>query len=109
MSSLVGATSDPDGDGVGDLLEYAVGTVPTQLDEAAGFTSWADESGRLNYQYRRARADLSYTVETSTSLLSAEWSSIGVDQGSGALGSVITASVPIEAPSVFLRLSVKIK
>ena len=107
-SNLVEANSDPDGDGAGNLLEYALGTTPTQREHGSSFTLWV-ESGRLNYQYQRARADVDYTVETSTSLLPAEWSSNGVDQGAGALGTVTTASVPIETLSVFLRLNVKIK
>jgi hypothetical protein len=105
---LVGATADPDGDGVTNLMEYAFGTDPTESETEPSSGFWL-EAGRLNYQYRQARADIDYIVETSASLLSPEWTSDAVDQGDRETEGVVTASVPADNSSTFLRLKVTIK
>lgn len=97
-----GADTDSDGDGLGLLAEYAVGLSPSAPD-AAGAIAVAKTGDRLAITYQQARADVSYTVETSSDL--SAWSTVGVDQGSP--GPLVTASVGLtDSERVFIRLRV---
>gem|GEM_PF-5265641 len=72
-----GPAADPDGDGLNNLLEYALGLSPTQpdADDLAPLTTAASE---LVYTYQRPvdRADIVYAVEVSADL--EEWTEEGV-------------------------------
>jgi len=73
---------DRDQDGVALLLEYALGMNPALADRDG--TPGSDYFGDiLALAYVRLRDDVIYSVETSTDLR--DWSTVGVDQGSGIL------------------------
>lgn len=99
-----GANDDPDGDGISNLLEYALA-----LDPAVASTTGLPEativSNRLTFVYERARNDVTYTVETSTDLVN--WTITGVDQGTPDVDGVTIASVAMDVPNRFLRLKVE--
>jgi hypothetical protein len=65
-------TADPDADGIKNLLEYALGGIPTQpstgILPAIG-TATAGPQKFLTLSFTRARADVTYTVEASSDLL----------------------------------------
>lgn len=101
-----GATDDPDQDNLGNLLEYALGMNPMASD-AAGAVVVEQVGGSLRLSYARIRPELQYLVETSADLGAASpWTSEGVDQGIPAENGSVTASVPVSATAVFLRLRV---
>jgi predicted esterase len=114
---LAGAASDPagdgDGDGLSNLLEYALGLDPHASDGSAAMSvAYNAATQQLTLSYPRLRADIVYSVETTTALENpASWTTVGVDQGftsSTPLGGVVTASVPVLPGETrrFLRLRV---
>lgn len=98
-----GPNDDADGDGASNLLEYALGLNPAVID-SDGLPLVTIVSNRLTFAYERVRADVTYTVETSTNLTT--WTTTGVDQGTPDGDGVTIASVAMDVPSRFLRLKV---
>jgi cyclophilin family peptidyl-prolyl cis-trans isomerase len=69
--AISGPTADPDGDGLANLLEYALGLAPKTAN-ASGLPEVAASAGEWTYTYTRPsdRADITYAVERSTDLTS---------------------------------------
>lgn len=107
--TITGANADLDGDGLVNLVEYALGTNP-RSDSSVNAPAAATEGTDWTFTYTRPsdRRDLTYSVECSTDL--AAWSSAGVTHtqisSSGGL-ETWRASYPIagNAPR-FFRLAV---
>ena len=108
--TLAGDNADPDGDGMNNLMEYALNSNP-QLADRALFPTVALAGGTLSLTYRKnlAATDLTYTVLQS-SILTSDWTVAPVaeevisDDGNTR---VIKASVPTSgAIRKFLRLQV---
>lgn len=104
---LTDPVSDPDNDGLSNLMEYALATDP-KSPETTPATHVERGQTSLGLRYRKSRSDLIYEVETTTNLsLPATWTAIGVNQGLPDEESEVTATVPInEEPARFLRLKV---
>jgi hypothetical protein len=105
--SQAAVAADPDGDGVTNFWEYALGGDPVLAGVGGGTAAELEPDGRLALVYRRARAELSYAVERSTDL--AGWSTAGVAQATSAVGEegrAVDAAGEEPAPRVFLRLRV---
>ncbi len=101
-------TDDADNDGVPNLLEYALGGDPMNAASAPA-AALTHHGTTLSLSYLRARPDLDYTVETSTTLAPGSWTTTGVVQDTTTpVGLQATATVPMgpEAPRRFLRLRV---
>lgn len=97
--------ADPDADGIANLLEYALDLDPL-LTSTSGLPMVTRSGNQLTLTYRRVRAELAYTVETSTNLSTGTWTSVGVNQGTPAADGSVTASIPLSGPRTFLRLNV---
>lgn len=98
------AEGDFDEDGFPHLFEYAFGMDPL-VKETRPPIETKIEGGVLKVSYNRRRGDLTYTVQASRDLI--QWDSVGVDQGSQALGPVV-ASVPMADESKrFLRIKIE--
>ncbi len=112
---ITGDNDDPDGDGIVNLLEYAMGLDP-RLSSTAGVPFGGVTAGYLTLTYRenKAATDVRFGVEACTSLVSSVWSTNGVSEISRADSnlwwSVTTRhDVPVSAaPSRFMRLKVDI-
>jgi hypothetical protein len=97
--------ADPDGDGLPNLLEYALGTDPRSSGSlhlpATSLTPSLPHS--LQLTFLRARAELTYQVLASSDL--ASWSVIATNPGQ--VGESVTVIDPVSAaPRRFLRLRV---
>ena len=70
-------TADPDGDGLNNLLEYALGLVP-KFPDTAGQPEMGVDGLDWTFTYTRPadRPDLGYAVQVSTNLV--DWTSTGV-------------------------------
>ena len=94
-------SSDGDGDGVPLIFEYALGTSPGTVDQNA-LPVGQMINGAVALSYRKYRSDVTYTVEVSNDLVN--WSSVGVNQGSGPFP--IAWALIGSDPQKYLRLKV---
>jgi hypothetical protein len=107
---------DFDKDGLDNLVEYALGGNPTKANDADIRPSLMKTDDGWHYVYRRrldpAAAGLSYTVETSTSLASGEWTETGTveidpDVIDTEFESVTNAVDTTGKPALFIRLKIE--
>ncbi len=99
-------TADPDGDGMANLMEYALGTLP---NSAASMVApvLATVADRLTLNFTRVRSDVTYIVEAGSNL--ATWTSLAINPGIVGQNVTVTDSVRISTanpPRRFLRLRV---
>ncbi len=99
------ATADPDGDGLANLLEYALGGSPVS-NASTPVPSVQTSGPRLQLSFLRARAELTYTVQGSPDL--SAWSEISYLPV--ATGQIQTVSDNVDSgasnPRRFLRLRI---
>ena len=104
--NLRGPKDDADGDGLPNLVEFALGT--DSSDSGSNAVPLVSTTGSpptaLRLTYTRARQDVSYSVQGSADLDS--WESVGIDQGTPDALNSVTASAPFSTGYRFLRLSV---
>jgi len=102
--------ADPDSDGMVNLVEYALDGNPMSgvLQNLPAVSIVQPSNSVAQFSYLRARADITYTVETSTELTSDSWTTVGVTQDtSSPVGSMTTATMNIDQTSCrFFRLLV---
>ena len=91
-----GDLADPEGDGLQNLLEYALGGIPTEGNDESIYphTQTVSSNGfsGVEYIYRRQRTaaaqGLNYNVEVNDDLLAPSWNTNGVQElGSGIIDS----------------------
>lgn len=116
-------SSDPDQDEVANLVEYALGTSPTQPNEGAALRAFLAPDGTernlaLSFPFS-APGELVYSVQMSTNLLTWDEGAIWSDAtpaSSGGLATivqdgsnmVVRANAPIQGhPRLFMRLQVQ--
>lgn len=81
-------TADPDGDRFSNLIEYATGGRPLQTDPAPMTAQVQSNALLVSYPRRISRNDLSYTLQTSASLVSNVWKTAAAE----AVGSPVAES-----------------
>lgn len=103
-----GPLDDPDGDGLGNLLEFALGLAPGTADSTGAPAVGTTEPSVLSFTYRRAQpTEVLYEVETNTDLANAAgWTTAGVNQGSPDANGLTTATVPLDTSARLLRLKI---
>jgi len=89
---------DYDGDGLPNLLEYALNMNPT----VPGATGLPTFNANREFNFLRARAELTYEVQSSTNLI--QWSLLAINPGS--VGEDVTVLFTNNEPCGFLRLKV---
>jgi hypothetical protein len=95
--------ADPEGDGVSNLVEYALGLNPIVADRSGLPTyRWNEATATLDYTFLRLRPELTYTVECSTNL--AVWTTLATNPG--VVGEQVTVSYGPASATGFLRLRV---
>jgi hypothetical protein len=98
-----GALDDLEGDGATNLIEYSQGMNPTVADSA--LLPFATVSGaNWRFYYRKAAAELIYTVEENTTL-PGPWTTLGVIEQTDGAG-LFWRDTPLTGASKFLRLRV---
>jgi hypothetical protein len=115
LNAVSDDNADPDGDGIVNALEYAMGLDPLEFN-ATGTPVGGVTAGYLTLTYREnvAATDLRFEVEACASLAANVWSTNGVSEIErvaidGENVSLVTKqhNVPVNAaPSRFLRLKV---
>ncbi len=101
-------SADPDGDGVRNLAEYALDTLPNSSVSAANPSAQV-VSNRLQLTFLRAKADVNYLVEASGDLSSGSWQTIASNPGKVGQVVTVTDSIDLGASSHqrrFLRLRI---
>jgi hypothetical protein len=78
-----GATADPDGDGIPNLLEYAFSRQPNRVESNSALTSVTIESGRMVITFTRDEraSDLLYEVQVSATLNGTDWTTVAQSTG----------------------------
>lgn len=101
-------TADFDNDGVANLMEYALATIPTSAASATAPISEISNQ-KLQLTFLRARPDVTYIVEGSSELTAGSWTTLATNPGS--VGQNVTVIDTVEIPTAippqrFLRLRV---
>lgn len=97
------ASANADKDAYPDLMEYALGTSPTNSNSIPSIPISLNALNRLKITFTRLRAELIYTVEASSNLT--DWTTIATNPG--AVGETVTVTdTNIANPNRFLRLKV---
>ena len=110
-NTISGATADPSGDGIANLLKYAFGLDPNQYSlEGLPVISESSEGLTVTYNKLVSASDLTYRVEWSTNLQ--DWSSTGVTEVTLETGSKtqqVRATLPnSSATQVFARVGLSL-
>jgi len=95
--------ADPDGDGAPNLVEYALGSLPTSAGSLPGHRH-AMINERLTLTFNRVRSDVTYLVEASSDL--AAWAVIATNPGTVSPSVPVTVELSTATPHRFLRLRI---
>ena len=96
-------TSDPNGDGVSLLMAYALNLDPT-INLVGSLPEPVATANQLGLTFYGGSAGVTYTVETSTDLVS--WTTTGVTVSGPDANNFYTAAIPKTPPGGFLHLKI---
>ena len=100
------STADPDGDGVGNLIEYALESDPASSASRPVLESQISDS-KLQISFLRARSELTYLVESSGDLVT--WTNVSYTPVAVGQTQTVQDTEPVStatSPRRFLRLKV---
>lgn len=111
ISAVANPFADPDGDGIPNLLEHALGTDPLGpgAGSAAVSLGWRENNAGLVLTYPRGANDVSYRVVASSDLAQGGWGAVDTSAATTDPATGVT-SLPLPAPGAasknFYRLEV---
>lgn len=99
--------ADPDGDGLGNFLEFAIGSDPKVFDAHGPLSLDVNSGGVVTLSFKRARpaTEVTYTLRVSTDL--SGWGDYAVNPGTVGQDAVLTDNVTA-SPLRFFRLNVQV-
>lgn len=97
-------SATPSGDGMQNLLKYALGLNATATSNSSHLITELNADKRLAITFQRARGDLIYTVQGSSDL--STWTDIAINPGSVGAGVTVTDTAAANEPRRFLRLKI---
>ena len=104
------AHADPDGDGLVNLMEFALGGNPSARSQANLPAIEMPDAATLGLTFRRATGGVKYVVESSTTLAPGSWTleyTIEKNSDPASIGQDVLVEVPLgSATKKFLRLRV---
>lgn len=106
-----GPDADPDGDGLVNLIEFALGGHPSSLSQSVLPTIEMPSASTLGLAFRRATDRVKYVVESSTTLAPDSWTAeytVEKNTDPGTVGADVVIQVPMGTDTKkFLRLRVE--
>lgn len=96
--------ANPSGDGMQNLLKYALGLNATASSTNQFLHTELNSNGRLTHTFMRARSELIYTLEASDDLTT--WTSIAENPGTVGEAVTVTDTPPTSIKQRFIRLKV---
>ncbi len=97
-------SATPSGDGMQNLLKYALGLNATATSSNTTLNTHVNANHQLALTFVRARNELIYTVEGSDDLIT--WSTIAANPGTAGETVTVTDTAPASARKRFMRLKV---
>ena len=102
-----GPTANPAGDGIVNLVKFALGLNPT-VNVSTGLPTLAQENGQYVFRFTRPLllSGITYTVETSTDLVNWTDTLATSVESSTTTTETLFATLPFTGPKLFVRLQV---
>ena len=100
------ATADPDGDGIVNYVEYALGLAPKTPD-AGALPKLTPENGQMVFRFTRPNyvTGTSYVVQSSTDLANSNWTPVTTTiESVTPTTQTLISTVPSDLPALFVRL-----
>ncbi|MEM9259595.1 MAG: hypothetical protein AAGA62_08105, partial [Bacteroidota bacterium] len=112
-NGLTEINGDPDGDKIPNLVEFLLGSNPTDYTDKTNMPSYGASSGQLEFRHpvrKDANSGVTYVVETTTDLSSGIWTNSGVVTVTEPLDSTFDTATSVVSTTgksqVFMRLRV---